>query len=222
LAAGISHNLNTPITIIQANAELLKIKNPDSPEIDKIMNQTKRMTGLITTILEKGKRDQETGYINLDLNELLKHELDFFNANLYYKHKVEKQFDFCENIPVFKAIYSDFSQSIMNIVQNAIDAMYNKPNRVLSIKTTKNESEIILTVSDTGSGISDEIKAKIFDPFFTTKPTNIEESKDIHQPRGTGLGLSLVYNLLMPYKVKIDFETEKDKGTTFILRIPIN
>ena len=221
LAAGISHNLNTPITIIQANAELLKLRNPDSPEIDKIMNQTRRMSGLINTILEKGKRDQEADYVDLDINALLKNELEFFNANLYYKHKVEKQFDFGSDIPVFKAIYSDFSQSIMNIIQNAIDAMYNQSERILSIKTSYNESEIIIAISDTGCGISDEIKSKIFDPFFTTKPTNIEESKDIHQPRGTGLGLSLVYNLLMPYKVKIDFETEKEKGTTFTLHIPI-
>ena len=221
LAAGISHNLNTPITIIQANAELLKLRNPDAPEIDKIINQTGRMSSLINTILEKGKRDQESDYIDLDINELLKNELEFFNANLYYKHKIEKRFDFCEDLPVFKAIYSDFSQSIMNIIQNAIDAMYNRSERILFIKTSKNESEIVLAISDTGSGISDEIKSKIFDPFFTTKPTSIEESKDIHNPRGTGLGLSLVYNLLMPYKVKIDFESEKDKGTTFTLHIPI-
>ena len=221
LAAGISHNLNTPITIIQANAELLKLRHAEAPEIEKIINQTARMSGLIQTILEKGKRDQETDLIDLNINELLENELEFFNANLYYKHQIEKRFDFCEDLPVFKAIYSDFSQSIMNIIQNAIDAMYKRPERILTIKTSKNESDIIVSISDTGSGIPEEIRSKIFDPFFTTKPTNIEDSKDIHQPHGTGLGLSLVYNLLMPYKVKIDFESEDDKGTKFTLYIPI-
>ena len=221
LAAGISHNLNTPITIIQANAELLKFRQKDAPEIDKIINQTSRMSSLINTILEKGKRDQESGYVDLNINDLLKHELEFFNANLYYKHHIEKKFEYCDDIPVFKAIYSDFSQSIMNVIQNAIDAMYKRSERILTIKTSHSDSEIVLSISDTGVGIPEEIKSKIFDPFFTTKPTNVEDTTDIHQPHGTGLGLSLVYNLLIPYKVKIDFETEVDKGTTFYIRIPI-
>ncbi|MEJ2054726.1 MAG: ATP-binding protein, partial [Calditrichaceae bacterium] len=93
--------------------------------------------------------------------------------------------------------------------------------RILGITTSVKDSEIVLSISDSGGGIPQEIQSKIFDPFFTTKPTNVENSNDIHQPHGTGLGLSLVYNLLTPYRVKIDFNTEKDKGTIFTLHIPL-
>lgn len=220
LAAGISHNLNTPISIIQANAELLKLRYSEVPEIDKILNQTKRMAELINTILVKGKKDQANEFVKINLNELLRRELDFFNANLYYKHHIEKEFNFAENLPEFEAIYSDFSQSIMHIVQNAVDAMYKAPTRKLTIDTRLENSTIILSIADTGRGIPQEIQSRIFDPFFTTKPISLEQENDIHQPQGTGLGLSLVYNLLSPYKVKIDFNSEEHKGTTFTLKIP--
>jgi len=220
LATGISHNLNTPISIIQANAELLRLKKADTPEIEKILNQTKRMAELINIILIKGKKDQSTEYTQININELLRQELEFLNANLYYKHHIEKDFHFAESVPGFEAVYSDFSQSIMHIIQNAIDAMYKAPQRKLTITTQVENSTIIVTIADTGKGIPAKLLPKIFDPFFTTKPVNVDEEKDIHQPRGTGLGLSLVYNLLTPYKVKIDVKSEENHGTVFTLRIP--
>lgn len=220
LATGISHNLNTPISIIQANAELLKLKDKDTPEINKILNQTKRMAELINIILIKGKKDQSTEYTRININELLRQELEFLNANLYYKHHIEKDFHFADSVPEFDAVYSDFSQSIMHIIQNAIDAMYKSERRRLTITTHVENSTIVLKIADTGKGIPAKLLPHIFDPFFTTKPVNVDEEKDIHQPRGTGLGLSLVYNLLTPYKVKIDVKSEENNGTLFTLRIP--
>lgn len=90
LVAGITHNLNNPIAIIQANAELLKLKYQDVPEIDKILEQTTRMTDLVQTIVMKGKREQSTAREDIDLNNLIRQELEFFNANLFFKHKIQK------------------------------------------------------------------------------------------------------------------------------------
>ncbi len=221
LAAGISHNLNTPIAIIQANAELLKMKHPDMKEADKILQQTQRMAQLINTILSKGRKEQERAEVVIDLNELIQQELEFLNANLYFKHHIEKEFHFDPNLPKIRGVYSDFSQGITNIIQNAIDAMYQAPVRKLTITTQWDGEKIEIKISDTGHGIPEEIRSKIFDPFFTTKPKqdNVLENPDA--PHGTGLGLSSAYNLLSSYGVKISFHTELEQGTTFILSIPV-
>lgn len=222
LAAGIAHNLNTPISIIQGNAELLQLKNQDNEELRKILNQTGRMTKLIETIMRKGKKEQEHSKQKIKLNELLERELDFLHANLYFKHQIEKHYDFAQDIPEIEGIYSDFSQSILNIIQNAVDAMYKAPQRKLEIKIRLVENHIELSISDTGCGIDEVTAEKIFNPFFTTKPAEPAADTIINpnQPVGTGLGLSLVYNLLYPYGVKIDFYSVINQGTTFTLKIP--
>ena len=222
LTAGISHNLNTPISIIQANAELLKMRKMEEPEIDKILSQTKRMEELINTILIKGKNDQSSEFVQIDINDLLRQELEFFNANLYFKHHIEKEYDFEEGLPSINGVYNDFSHSIMNIVQNSVDAMYKRQERKLKISTKYEKNNIEIRISDTGSGIPKEIQPKIFDPFFTTKPVRDNDNmEDIHSPQGTGLGLSLVYNLLKPYNAKIEFSSSEQDGTEFVISIPI-
>ncbi len=222
LAAGISHNLNTPIAIIQGNAELLKLHYPQDSEVDRILKQTERMTALIQTILDKGHKEQETQLMEINLNDLLLQELEFLNANLYFKHHVKKEINLEDNLPPIKGIYSDFSQSITNIIQNAVDAVYKRETRVIRITTRRVNQHIELSIADTGHGIADEDLPKIFDPFFTTKPTEREDTNDPDAPLGTGLGLSLVYNLLTPYGVKIDVQSKIDSGTTFILQFPLN
>lgn len=220
LAAGISHNLNTPIAIIQANAELLKLTHPKIKEAEKILQQTKRMSQLINTILDKGRKEQNTSMMFVDLNDLLKQELEFLNANLFFKHQIEKEYHFDPNIPKIKAVYSDFSQGISNIIQNAIDALFDAPQRKMSISTEWTGQKILVKIADSGPGIPEHLRDKIFDPFFTTKPTQTEQDAVSDIPHGTGLGLSSAYNLLTPYGVKIDLESKEGQGTTFVLSIP--
>lgn len=222
LAAGIAHNLNTPIAVIQGNAELLQLKHPELEEVDKILAQTRRMNKLIQNLIIKGKKEQEKELTELDINELLNQELEFLNANLFYKHKIKKVFIPGENLPKIEGIYSDFSQSILNIIQNAIDAMYDSQEKLLTVRTYMDNKTVVVSISDTGCGIPEDIKAHVFEPFFTTKPANPDEETIIrpNHPVGTGLGLSLVHNILSPYGVKIDFESETGKGTTFYIRIP--
>lgn len=222
LAVGIAHNLNTPISIIQGNAELLQLRQPDAVELQKILKQTGRMSELISTILKKGRQEQTQKIIEFDLNDLLRQELDFLNANLYFKHHIEKEYHFAEDLPLIKGVYSDFSQSIMNIIQNAIDAVFQAPVRKITITTEKALNCVLLHVRDTGSGIKEEDRSRIFDPFFTTKPAAASAGQDLQNPHGIGLGLSLVDILLTPYGVKIDVDSEATKGSLFTLRIPVN
>ncbi|MBD3223959.1 MAG: response regulator [Caldithrix sp.] len=220
LSAGISHNLNNPISIIQANAELLKMRSGSSPELEKIIKQTQRMTDLINTIVKKGKKEQDTQKMNININTLLEEELEFLKANLFYKHQVDKQFSFAENLPNIKGIYSDFSQSINAIIMNAIEAMQDSELKTLHIKTDFNDNFIYVHIEDTGVGIKKADLDRIFEPFFSTKMN--QKSSEQNQPQnvGAGLGLSIVYKLLYPYKIKMDINSVPDEGTKFILQIP--
>ncbi len=220
LTAGISHNLNTPISIIQGNAELLKLSHPDLKESDLILKQTARMSEIIQTIAKKGHDTQNSKIVEIDLNNLLQEELSFLNANLFFKHHVKKEFSFADYLPPVMGIYSDFSQSLLHIIQNAIDAVYDSEKREIAISTELTDQAILIRIKDNGPGIKEEDQKKIFSPFFTTKPTQVDSKENPDAPRGTGLGLSLAKSSLASYGIEIDFETELNKGTTFTVTIP--
>jgi len=222
LAAGIAHNINTPISVIQGIAELIRLQHPELDDIEKILKQTARLSELINSVLSKSRKDQDVSVVSINLNKLLEEELEFFNSNLFYKHNIKKEFDFAEQLPLIKGVYGDFTQALDNIIQNAIDAVYNSDEKRISISTALEENYIILKIADTGSGIDEADYEKIFNPFFTTKPNQQSTLSEPYAPRGTGLGLSQAYTLLFPYGIKIDIESQKGNGTEFIIRIPID
>ena len=218
LATGIAHNLNTPISVVLGNAELLQLKDEESPELSKIIRQAERMNSIIQSLLTKSSREQAKNPQNFDLNLMIASELEIFKANLDFKHNVNKNLNFADNIPEFFGVYSEFSQSIMNIIQNAIDAMYKKEKKELKIDTSYDGENVFVKIGDSGCGIAEKNYSKLFDPFYTTKPAIEDRRKD--EPTGTGLGLSSVRNLLSDYGVEINFDSEVNKGTTVILKIP--
>ncbi len=222
LAAGIAHNLNNPIAIIQANAELMKAKYPESKEIQRIIEQTRRMIELINTIVQKGRREQLQILESIDLNQLIRNEMEFLNANLFFKHQVQKEYHLKEGLPKIKARYSDFSQSLNNLIANAIDAMRNSEQKRLTITTDFDAHEITVRIEDTGEGIAPEHLPHIFEPFFTTKKPPTEQKQNPNEPTGSGLGLPMVKMLLDPYQVKIDVVSQQGQGTTVTLHIPLN
>ncbi len=219
LAAGIAHNLNNPLSTLMGYIELMKMKYPEIPELNKLLSQTKKMNGIINTLVRKSEKDHLRSAIELDLNQLIREELNFLEADLHYKHQIECEVDLADDLPPINAVYSDFSQSFHNIVRNALDAMFKSDEKKLAIKTSVNKNEIVLSVQDTGCGIDEKNLSNIFTPFFTTKPVRGEQAGD--EPYGTGLGLSSVYKLLAPYGVKFDVNSELGKGTSFVIRIPV-
>jgi CheY-like chemotaxis protein len=103
---------------------------------------------------------------------------------------------------------TELTEVFINIMNNALDAMPDGGRIAFSVKSDK--SNIFISVSDTGIGMSEEVKKKIFDPFFTTR-----------LPQGTGLGMSIVYSIIKRHGGKIDVESEIGKGATFNISIPI-
>lgn len=230
---GFIHNLNTPLSTILGGLDILKKhiekdQEKGVPSYEAYVTRVTKITGAVRNVIKivkntmsRSRDENRADKIDLDINKMLAQELEFLEANMFFKHQVDKKFSFAENIPTFRAIYSDISQIIINIIQNALDAMWNSPAKELHIATSFDYDNIYLEIGDSGCGISEKHIAKIFDIFFTTKPT--EESKDSSGPPvGNGLGLHMVTQLASQYRIKIDVKSQIDQGTTFIISIPIS
>jgi len=218
LTSGITHNINNPLTVIFGALDIIEAKNPNLMGLDMIRRGAERIGAIVNTLMKKCRRDQEEQRKKININDLLLTELNLLEADLDFKNEVIKEYHFGENIPDIIAVYSDFSQGLLNIIRNSIDAMYNRDEKKLLITTCLNENYIKLTITDTGCGISEENLSKLFDPFFTTKPTASEVRAN--EPKGTGLGLYSCFQLLNPYGVKIEVDSKLNKGTTFTIKIP--
>ncbi|MEE6248868.1 MAG: HAMP domain-containing sensor histidine kinase, partial [Bdellovibrionota bacterium] len=105
---------------------------------------------------------------------------------------------------------SIFQQVIMNLLSNSRDAMENSEKKIIHIESQAKENYLVISISDTGSGMSEETRKKIFEPFYTTKEVG----------KGTGLGMSLVYSFISDMKGRIEIETEINQGTCFKISLP--
>lgn len=220
LASGIAHNINSPLMGIYGAAQLIKMKYPDLNDIDGIITQVERINGIVRNLMWKSRQEQETQPQEINLNQLLQEELRFLEADLDFKHNVAKQYSFADNVPTILGRYGDFSQAIMNVVRNALDAMHECENRELTVRTEVRNDEIRVTVCDTGCGIASADKEKIFLPFYTTKPV-VGRGRE-HEPTGTGLGLTTVKKLLAPYGTRFEIDSAPGSGTTFSVCVPIS
>jgi two-component system sporulation sensor kinase A len=218
LATGIAHNLNNPLSTLMGYIDLLANKYKDIKEIDKIQKQANRMLDIINTLVRKSQRDHNREINPINLNELITDELKFFESDLEYKHKVKRHLKLSPNVSEIYGVYSDISQSVQNLIKNAIDSMHNQQRCELTITTSENENFILLKIIDTGCGIKKENFDKIFQPYFSTKPYRGKEKNG--EPVGTGLGLASVKQLLAPYNVIYDIKSTVDKGTIFIIKFP--
>jgi two-component system NtrC family sensor kinase len=147
-----------------------------------------------------------------DLNEGLESTLIIIN-NMLSKIHVEKNY---ADLPLVNCYPGKLNQVFLNIISNAVYAIHQKfgeeEGGILTIQTRINHRQVIISISDNGTGMSEETKRKIFDPFYTTK--------DVGQ--GTGLGMSIAFNTLQKHDGSIQVETKLGEGTTFNIIIPIN
>jgi len=220
LAAGIAHNINVPLQGISNHIEMLKMTRDDIPYLDSMHNQVHRISAIINNMLYKSRQEQDQSVREIDLNQLLVEELTFLNADLVFKHDIEKEYQFDPELPKIKGVYSDFSQALLNIIKNALDAMHSVKKKKLSVKTqATSDGNILVEIRDTGRGISSEHLDHIFDPFFTTKPPAGDNGDE---PAGTGLGLSTSYQLLRKYKARFEVESEVGHGTSLRIHLPMD
>ncbi|MCX6640333.1 MAG: ATP-binding protein [bacterium] len=219
LASGIAHNLNGPLSVIVGYLDMLNSRMTDSPEISLILAQAERMKEIIATVMLKSRNAQEIRRRPLDLNEVISNELKFFEANLVFKHKIQKTCNLAEKLPEIEGVYSDFSQCFSNIINNAIDAMHLAPEKKLFVSTRSDEQNVYIEFKDTGVGLDPEESEKLFIPFYSTKAPFGES--DSGKPTGTGLGLFSARQLLAKYGGKILVDGKPGQGAHFTVVIPI-
>ncbi len=208
LAGGVAHDINNLLTVVHGLAELslsyIDKKNPAYEFIEQVIKASYRSAGVIKKLLIfSKKRIEDKRIFNLKDTVLNMKKLLEKMAGENVKLKIDIE-DEVYNI------YGDeasIEQVIMNLVINAKDAIEEKGE--IRIRLRKENKYIILYVEDTGRGIEPEIMDKIFDPFFTTK-----------KEKGTGLGLTVVYDIVKKHEGDIDVISEKGKGTTFIIKLP--
>jgi putative nucleotidyltransferase with HDIG domain/PAS domain S-box-containing protein len=218
LTQGLTHNLQGPLTAILGRAQLLATKYKEQRELEEIISSARNMNSVIKTLLLKISNEQRSEQQILDLNQILKSELTVLQANLQFKHNMNKRYSLSENLPIIKGIYGDFSQSFANIIKNALEAMKDSKEKILTVTTEFDTRHIVVTIADTGHGIEKGHLNKIFEPHFTTKSITLDESDDVAS--GMGLGLASVRELMKPYQVKFEVKSKVGGGTAFRLIIP--
>ncbi len=216
LAAGVAHEVNTPLAVISSYTQMLAKQLQGDPQksglLEKITRQTFRASEIVNNLLNFS-RTSGTEFADVDINKVITDTL----ALLEHQFKIAKVTVHSELTPGISSIQGNpgrLQQVFLNLFLNAKDAMPGGGS--LHVATT-NGDLISVRVSDTGSGIAPEHIQRIYDPFFTTKTAPKEG-----QNRGTGLGLSVTYGIIQEHAGKIRVESDPGAGTTFALDFPLS
>ncbi len=225
LTQGMVHNLKNHLQTIMLCSNFIESRakeiadEPILEDIQYVQAAGERIKEMMDNLVQKSIMDKKIDLQPINLNELLQRELQFLEANAQFKHKVKKHYSFDENLPTLPLIYSNICQVFHNLVNNGIDAMWNKKERELTLVTRQDERQIYMDIKDTGCGIEPENIPKIFEIFYTSKPPQTVNKKS-KEPTGTGLGLYTCIELLKPFNGRIEVSSEVGKGSTFTVILP--
>ena len=211
MAAGVAHEINTPLGVILGYSQLLKDDFPPETEEGEsllvIERQTKACRKIVADLL-KFSRQSESRRENISLNEMLTDVLAVTEHSLNMDH-ITVYRNLADNLCPIVGDTEKLRQVFINFINNAHHAMEENEggNLYISTRNSDDRKYVIATIRDNGHGIPEEIKGSIFDPFFTTKPVG----------KGTGLGLSVSYGIVQEHKGTIEVESpieEKEMGET--------
>lgn len=211
MAAGVAHEVNTPLTGISSYTQILQKKLSADEEakqlLEKVERQTFRASRIINNLLNFSRQGAaETA--EFDFNEMIRDSISLLDSQLRATH-VRVATDFAPDLSLMYGDRGRLQQVIINLLLNARDSM--PGGGEISVSTRNDDSSIVCAVSDTGKGMSKEIQGRIYDPFFTTKEIG----------QGSGLGLSVSYGIIQDHFGSIVVESEEDGGTTFIITLPV-
>jgi len=216
LAAGVAHEIGNPLTSISTFAQLLREMATDEfsqNTLDIINNHIQRITDIVRRMSTFARADS-VKIKSVQLNEVLQSTLDLMRLDKRMKNTIEFVSSFDPSLPQAMIDEGQISQVFINIILNALDAMPEGGKLTVTTRQERNDSgtnSIVIEVADTGIGIPPEDLAKIFDPFYTTKEVG----------SGTGLGLSLSYNIIKRFKGDIKVDSEVGRGTIFTIILPV-
>jgi two-component system NtrC family sensor kinase len=215
LAAGVAHEVNTPLAVISSYAQMLSKQLQGDPQrgalLEKITRQTFRASEIVNNLLNFS-RTSGTEFAEVDVNKVILDTLALMEHQ-FKTSQIRVEDELSSHLPTIQGNPGRLQQVFLNLFLNAKDAMANGGTLKIS---TMNGDAVSVVVSDTGSGIAQEHIQRIYDPFFTTKAAPQEG-----QRKGTGLGLSVTYGIIQEHAGKIRVESKPGEGTSFHLDFPL-
>ncbi|HEX3681875.1 MAG TPA: ATP-binding protein [Bryobacteraceae bacterium] len=210
LAAGVAHEVNTPLAVISTYAQMLakQVTGDDqkSKLLEKIAKQTFRASEIVNSLLNFS-RTSPTDFLETDLNRVIR-ETATLIEHQFQKAGVITGLTLADDLPLVRGNSGKLQQVFLNLFINARDAM--TAGGSLTVRTWAENGFAHAEVADTGQGIPAEHLARIYDPFFTTKAPK----------KGTGLGLSITYGIVQEHNGLIEVDSAPGRGTRFHLEFP--
>lgn len=214
LSANVAHELNNPLTGIVTYSHLLLERTPNEDQtrtsIEKIVGQANRCRDIIRGLLDFSRQrlpEKTLGNINAILQDCIS-----LVENQALFHNIQIVENYQKDLPMIVIDPSQIERVYMNLIINAAEAMDGKGQLTITTRLDSEDKFVEVEFSDTGHGISEEHMDRLFDPFFTTKEVG----------HGTGLGLAISYGIVKSHNGSISVRSEVGKGTTFIVKLPIN
>jgi signal transduction histidine kinase len=210
LAAGVAHEVNTPLAVISTYAQMLAKQVADDSQksliLDKIAKQTFRASEIVNSLLNFS-RTSTTSFGDLNLNRVLQETISLIEHQLQ-KAGIEIRTDLEPGLPPVHGNTGKLQQVFLNLFLNARDAM--AAGGTLEIRTWSETAGVRVEVADTGHGIAPEHLHRVYDPFFTTKAAR----------KGTGLGLSVTYGIIQEHGGSIEVANRRAGGARFRIELP--
>jgi len=218
----VAHELKSPVLAALGFLQLMqdeKIKITKEQEVDFFNRSVQRLKGaleLINDLLDISRMEMKKKYreiVCVNINKIISNIIPIFELEISKKN-IHLALQLGDNIPEINLDTSEISRMFMNLMSNAIK--YNRNGGYINIFTKLESNYILIKIMDTGIGLKEEDKGLLFNEFFRAK------NKLTKNISGTGLGLTIVKRIVESYQGKIELESEFEKGTTFIIWLPIN
>ena len=213
LAAGVAHEVNTPLTGVSSYTQMLlnmlPQNDPKHALLEKVRRQADRATDIVNNLLNFSRTGSAAEFTTLDIHRVLDNTLQLLEPQLR-RSQIEIVREYDEHLPPVHGNSVKLQQVFTNLILNARDSIANGQGRI--VLATRNGEEDLLTVevADNGIGIDADDVAKIYDPFFTTKGVG----------RGTRLGLAVTYGIVQEHSGHISVSSTPGLGTTFRITLP--
>jgi two-component system NtrC family sensor kinase len=213
LAAGVAHEVNTPLTGVSSYTQMLLGMFPETDPkhalLLKVRRQAERATDIVNNLLNFSRTGSATEFTEVDIHRVLDDTLQLLEPQLR-SSQIEIVRNYNEAVPQVFGNSGKLQQVFTNLLLNARDSIIGGGRITLSTNSNGNDEAMVVEISDTGVGIDPENVAKIYDPFYTTKGVG----------RGTGLGLAVSYGIVQEHSGHITVNSAPGRGTTFRIILP--
>jgi signal transduction histidine kinase len=218
VTAGIAHDFNNILAVISGTTQVLKLNNEDNKKLMKglrtIHKVSKDGAEIVRRMRIASRQETDTSeFKQVNIKSVLEHAIEFAKPrwmNIAKASGIDYDIDIdgIMELPTVMGIGAELTEVFTNIINNSMDAM--DSGGCLSFRTWQNEGTLFISISDTGVGMSDEVKKRVFEPFYTTK-----------RAKGSGLGMSVSYGIMKRHGGTIEVKSDEGEGTTFTLTLPI-